>query len=214
MNKRSKLTSLALLSLIISAGSVMASDGCASYPFSDGMQAQEVDGGFKILSTASASVDLDDIDEVLDAMTFAEMDAKARIAKFFNEDIQVDDGRIDETLKSVKITNEGKEVSKDKATLYFKSIRSQSRQILRGVIRIGDCYTKAQLVRVTVGVKPESISAAEGSASSMAESIQKTDAIESGSQNNAISNNTSDTDENASTGDTESFSNTTGIESF
>ena len=214
MNRKSKTISSVILSLTVSAGSAMASDGCASYPFSDGIQAQEVDGGFKILSTASASVDLDDTDEVLDALTFAEMDAKVRIAKFFNEDIQVTDGRMEETLKTVRITNEGKEVSKDKASRYFKSIQSQSREILRGVIRIGDCYTKAKLVRVTVGVKPETISAAEGSASTMAKSIQKTDAIENNSQTDGGTNTTSNTIEKSSTGDTESFSNTTRIDDF
>ena len=41
-------------------------------------------------------------------------------------------------------------------------MRISSQALLRGVITLGDCYTKGTEVRVTVGVKPESINAAEG----------------------------------------------------
>ena len=90
------------------------------------MQVVEVEGGFKILATATSVVDIDDTDEVLDALTFAEMDAKARIAKFFNEDIQVDDVKMEEVIKTVNISDEGKSVKKQ----WFLLISKVSKAVL------------------------------------------------------------------------------------
>lgn len=213
MNTLSKHFSILLAISPIYATAVHA-DGCTDYPFSDGMQVQEVEGGFKILATATSVVDLDDTDEVLDALTFAEMDAKARIAKFFNEDIQVDDVKMEEVVKTVNISDEGKSVTKDKVSNYFKGIKSSSKQILRGVIRLGDCYTKGQFVRVTVGVKPETLNAAENTSGSMISSIKKTEQLSSDQGADTTGSNNQGDADNVTTGNTKSFSNTSGINNF
>ena len=97
---------------------------------------------------------------------------------------------------------------------YFKGIKSSSKQILRGVIRLGDCYTKAQFVRVTVGVKPETVNAAETTSGSMASSIKKTEQISSDDGTNAVDKSNQAPEDNVTTGNTESFSNTSGINNF
>ena len=71
----------------MSFSSAYADDSCAAYPLEDGMSAEQTPQGPKILSTASISVDFDDQGVVLDALREAELNAKAAISRFYNEEI-------------------------------------------------------------------------------------------------------------------------------
>ena len=131
-----------------------------------------VEGGTKILSTAQASVPLDDMEFVMDAYDEAELEAKAAISKFFTEDISKECNNETATLDNINISSEGeKSVNKEivKSTLCSLSTRTES--LLRGAMRIGDCYTPGEFVLVTVGIKPETIAAAEKLSHSMEKSI-------------------------------------------
>ena len=88
--------------------------------------------------------------------------AKASIAKFLNETIQSDES-LDKAIETqVKILGDQKSASKTELKKQLTSVKDSASALLKGVVKIGDCYSKGKLVRVTVGIKPETIAAAQG----------------------------------------------------
>jgi hypothetical protein len=154
-------------SLLAASTAPALAQGCKAYPYTDGM---EIDGS-KYVATASASVSFDDIDAVKDAREEATMEAKAALAKFMTQGIQSDSIIAKLVNESKTMSGVGKENVRKEATQRTKLLRNSSRALLRGVIIIGDCYTKGTEVRVTVGVKPETINAAEGLAGKIGSSV-------------------------------------------
>jgi hypothetical protein len=151
---------VATITLLASA-TPMVAQGCKDYPYRDGFDVDLIAQN-KYVATASASVSFDDIDAVKDAREEATLEAKATLAKFMNEDIQ-SDSTIDKLVNESKtMSGAGKDNVRNEAIKRTKLLRNSSKALLRGVITIGDCYTKGTEVRVTVGVKQETINAAEG----------------------------------------------------
>lgn len=164
-----KITAVSVLMSI--TFSVSAQMSCADYPYSDGINVEEVEGGTKILATASASVSFDDIDSIKDAREEAEMEAKAAISKFLTEDIKTD-SNITKVVNESKSTNgEQSERTRTELIERVKRLSNSSQALLRGVVPLGDCYTKGREVRVSVGMKPETIRAAEKTAGAISNSI-------------------------------------------
>ena len=194
---------------IIPPISANASGDCSSYPLTDGLEVEATDDGFKILATETAPVDLDNTRVMLQSMRIAESYAKARLVKFFNETIQVESDLAAAVQNEVKISTQSTSVNQETLEQYFRQIRESSAEILRGVNRVADCYTKGQYVKVTVGLKPDWINAAAGLVSDTAESFAKT--------NKAKANAASGTQGGASQtndGDSSSFSNTSKLKDF
>ena len=148
-----------------------AAEGCAAYPYTVGTNIEDVQGGTKILSTASANVSFDDVDSIKDAREEAELEAKAAIAKFLSEGIRSDtviNRAIDETKT---MSGQQKEVLRKEVSSRVKQLARSSQALLRGVVVLGDCYTKGKEYRVSVGLKPETIAAAGNLASGMGSSL-------------------------------------------
>lgn len=145
---------------------------CADYPLTEGINVEDVNGGTKIVATSAASVSFDDIDSVRDAKDEATMLAKAQIAKFLNEDIQSDESVNKVVNESKTTTNAGKTATREEMITRIKSLRNSARALLRGVVILGDCYTKGTEVRVTVGIKPETITSAGNLDRNIHQSIQ------------------------------------------
>jgi hypothetical protein len=161
---------LAALNLL--ALPVRADQSCSDYPYSEGINVEDVEGGTKILATSAATVSFDDIDSIKDAHDEATLEAKAAISAFLSEGIQRDEEikkAVDET-KSMR--GEQKQNTRNELINRLKVLRSSTRAMLRGAVVLGDCYTKGQEVRVSVGIKPETIKTAEGLASGMAGGAQ------------------------------------------
>ena len=161
------------------------------------------------MSTATATVLIDDTGEVIDALREAELYAKANISNFLNETIQNDQSLTKAVNTSVKIVGDQKEITKEMVKTQLVSIRNSSQSLLKGVLKLGECYTKGEFVRVTVGLKPETIAMA-----AITEvSINQASSVSSASK--ALSN---DGDVNrSSTGnlnETQSFSNTSQLSDF
>jgi hypothetical protein len=139
----------------------MVAQGCQTYPYRDGIDPDLIAEN-KYVATGSASVSFDDVDSVNDAKEEATLEAKATLAKFLKEDIRSDSTIAKIVNESKTMNGTGKENVRNEAIKRTKLLRSSSQALLRGVMKIGECYTTATEVRVTVGVKPESINAAEG----------------------------------------------------
>ena len=151
---------------------IFAQQSCANYPYDEGIDIQDAPGGgIRILATGQVSVGMDDIDSIRDAREEATIEAKAIIAKFLNEEIR-SDSQIDKLIQESKQAD-GKsvQVNRSEMTTRVKSLRNSAQALLRGVVPLGSCYTKAREVRVTVGLKPESIRAAEGVAGEINRSV-------------------------------------------
>ncbi len=156
----------AILTLFLGQA-VFAAD-CSDYPQSIGVNAVQVEGGTKILSTAQASVPLDDMEFVMDAYDEAELEAKLAISKLLAEDISKECNNETATLDNINISSEGeKSVNKEIVKSTLCSLSTHTESLLRGALVIGDCYTPGKLVMLTVGIKPETIAAAEKLSDSM-----------------------------------------------
>ena len=167
------------LSIILVIGpSKVYAGSCKDYPFTAGeISYQETPKGPKILSTGAASVDFDDTDEVLDATMEATMEAKASISRFFSEQIQSEQKIETASTKTIKIVKgtgpDQKMATKDKVKKTLKRLSNQSSALLRGVVKLAECYTKGKIVMVSVGLKPETIAAAEGATKLIGDSVNR-----------------------------------------
>lgn len=152
------------VAVVIAAGtslSAFGGGGCNEYPYSDGINVEDVAGGTKILATSSVSVTLDDMDSVQDARDEATMEAKSLISKFMSEDINSDEV-VNRVVNESKISSaEGKSATREELVVRVKTLRNSSRALLRGAVTLGDCYTPGREMRVSVGIKPETIRSAE-----------------------------------------------------
>ena len=148
-------------------GQVAFAEDCSDYPLTKGINIILVDGGTKILSTSIATVTSDDTKSYLEALVDAELEAKASISKFLEEDISKSCSSNTETITNFKINGEEKSVNYEKAKTQLCKLSSHTQSLIRGAKEIGDCYTPGKLVMVTVGIKPETIVSAEELSNSM-----------------------------------------------
>ena len=125
---------------------------CDIYPESIGQTVIDTPAGIKIVSTAQASVPLDDTDLYMDGITEATMEAKASIASFMNETVSKDCESNRRTESNINITAEGKSVDVQKVKTIVCSLRNSTSALLRGVVTLGTCHP-GQFVRDTVGIK-------------------------------------------------------------
>ena len=147
---------LAMVMCAFTSGDAYAS-GCDSYPYTDGLNVEEVSGGTKIISTASVAVLMDDVDSIKDARTEAILEAKAAISKFFNESTKSEEV-INRSLLETKSMQGGKKDSSRKEVVErVKRLQNSSQALLRGAVVIGDCYSRGREVRVSLGINPEAI---------------------------------------------------------
>ncbi len=65
----------------------------------------------------------------------------------------------------------------------MKSLRNSAQALLRGVVTLGSCYTKGRELRVTVGLKPETIKSAQNLAGTINDSMSKQPTPRSGASN-------------------------------
>ena len=157
-------------------------EDCSDYPYSKGVNVVLVDDGTKILSTAMTSVLFDDMDLYVDALEEAELEAKASISKFLEEEVAKSCTTDKSIISLVNISNQDgvalktADATKVKSTLCRMSSTTQS--VLRGAVVIGSCYTPGEQVRVTVGIKPETAAAAKELSNSMEKSINYLDSSE------------------------------------
>ena len=155
---------------------------CSDYPYSKGVNVVLVDDGTKILSTAMTSVLFDDMDLYVDALEEAELEAKASISKFLEEEVAKSCTTDKSIISLVNISNQDgvalktADATKVKSTLCRMSSTTQS--VLRGAVVIGSCYTPGEQVRVTVGIKPETTAAAKELSNSMEKSNNYSDSSE------------------------------------
>ena len=172
--KKNSLSFIFLIYFLFYSNSVFAQTSCDTYPYQALENSIEFDGGgnFKLISTGAASVDFDIPAEVMSARREAELIAKRTIAEYINQKLSSEDNISSEISKSStnsKATN-GTTVSsaqRDEVKKQLSTISAKADAVLKGVIPIGSCYTKGHEVRVTVGIKSETVANAKELGKSM-----------------------------------------------
>lgn len=144
---------------------------CNDYPFVQGINVEDVNGGTRIISTAVETVSYDDVDAIKDARDEATLEAKSLISQFMSEGIKSDQvvGKAVEETKSMQ--GDTKLVTRQELIRRLKTLAASSQALLRGVVPLGECYTKGKEFRVSVGIKPETISAAGNLSTGMSNSL-------------------------------------------
>ncbi len=149
---------LIILTTFGQASAIAAS--CADYKEMIGQSVVDTPSGVKMIATREATVPIDDRDLYMDAIEEAEQEAKSALASFWNE-LQTKECTVGRTTSSkINITGEGKTVDVEKVKTIVCSLSNSTSELLRGVVNLGSCYTPGQFVRVTVGIKPETINQA------------------------------------------------------
>ena len=167
------------------AGLARADQGCGNYPYTPGMNIEEVAGGLKILSTAVASVAFDDVDAINDARDEATLAAKAQIQHFMKEQIG-DSDNIERAVNETKsMQGSGKQAQRQETISRVKKLSGSASGLLRGVVPLGDCYTAGRELRVTVGVKPDTIAGAGSTADAVANSVRRSTQLDTAPYNRA-----------------------------
>lgn len=156
-------------SLSAMAATVAQAASCDDYGLTQGMTIEDVQGGIKILATASVGVSFDDVDAVNDARDEATMAAKALIASFMSEGIRSDDQISRAVHEDKSLQADARRAKRIEIIDRVRHLANSSSALLRGVVPLGDCYTPGREMRVTVGIKPETIAAAGGLSNSVAQ---------------------------------------------
>ena len=157
---------LLTLSILTTPLAALAED-CSSYPYQDGLTTEPVEGGVKLLSTASVDVPFDDISSVNAARMEAELAAKAKISKFLNEEIKSEEA-IDSLVNTTQSIQGKEKVSKQDITKSIKNLTTiSSASLVKGIVYLAQCVTPGKELRYTVGIKPETIAGADALASNL-----------------------------------------------
>ena len=159
---RSRSCLISLLTLSLPTISIAGS--CETYPYQalENVVEFEGKGRFKILSTGAASLSFDEPSEVVSARREAELIAKRSIAEYINQRLTSEDSVASEIQKSKTNSRatDGSSVSaaqRDEVKKQLTAVSTRSDAVLKGVLVIGSCYTKGREMRVTVGVKSDTV---------------------------------------------------------
>jgi hypothetical protein len=176
------------------------SQNCNNYPYQPMSNEIEFngDGKFKILATSSAAIEFDDQTELMSARREAELLAKRSIAEYINQNFMSQDlinSEINKSKTGLKATDGSTVtlVQQNQIKTQLSSISTKSEAVLKGVMTISSCYTKGQEIRVTVGIKSQSLENATNLSSSMGADQLKsntTDKTINSENNNGIDKNT------------------------
>jgi hypothetical protein len=145
-----------------------AGTGCEAYPYqpSDTIIELGEAGKFKIITTGAASVDFDDPSSMQESRREAELIAKRTLAEYINQQLSSED-KIERQIDSARSLVKGEDGStvttaqRQEVKTQLTTINARADVVLRGVAVLGSCYTKGHEVRVTVGIKSETVANAQ-----------------------------------------------------
>ena len=205
MKKLVVLSCFAATYLAVMGNALAAS--CTDYPYGVGGSPEIIDSNkFKFLYTSSVAVNIDDISVINDAREEATLEAKAGIARYL-EEILKSETEINKIVdESVLIKGDSKSAARVEAKKTLKTLSGSTQRLLKGVAVLGDCYTKGTELRVTVGIKPETIMNAGTISNEMANT--------SGSASNGIGATSGSTTQTGQLKASEGFSNTERLRNF
>ena len=154
---------------------------CENYKFSQmGVKVIETEEGPKIVSTAQASVLIDDIDEVNDAFEEAKVNAKVAIVEFYNkEELTRECNRPENKFSTRFLTNNTDGSTANYNKTVTKEVLCNTRLTttgeLKGVVTAEQCYQKGEFVKITIGISPKTLKQADGIKDNINYGLETTD---------------------------------------
>ncbi len=121
----------------------------------------------KITSTYQVSVLVDDADEVIDALNEARAEARAAILNYMETKLAKDCKRNTNKITNIQTTAESKNFDIKKVKTLVFVLQDNAECALNGSVDVGQCYEPAKYVKLTVGIKPETIAGASNLRRSM-----------------------------------------------
>lgn len=188
--KASLVFIISATSALLVSGQSFAAD-CSDYPYTAGEDIITVEGSEipKILSTATR-IPLDDTrTEEMSAIEMAQYEAEAAIVRFINQTITSESRMEEEVIKAAKRSGSNSELQTQTNIRLFKAIAKNANAVLTGVVRLGYCATPGKEVRVTVGLKPETVSAATGLSVGIAKAMDSRNAAAGAKDTNSVKTN-------------------------
>lgn len=175
--------SLVIVAILLSSHVSAQDQSCDDYPAYPGGEFQAVEGSSvpRIIATAEVYPFSSDRQDTADALREARMAANVVIARFIENTVSSNEN-IDSAVQSIsEKTGDKTESSQIRIKTMFTSMSSNTAAVLRGVVPLGDCVSPGDKVMVTVGLKPETLAAAEGLSSEINDSLRRSPTQPSGS---------------------------------
>ena len=144
----------------LSAESVKAS--CEDYPYVP-MQTKFVpkaDGTFSLQMTQEASVRADSQSQKTRALKIAQLRAEQSVSKWIKQELEGKDEFSTEAIEEAVENADGVDWKVEEASTFIETVAASSKNLISGITPIGSCYEPGKYVRVTVGIKPETMAAA------------------------------------------------------
>ena len=139
-----------------------AEGSCDDYPYV-AMETKFVpkgNGKFSLQVTQQQAVRADSLTQMQRSLKIAQLRGEQAISKFIKQEIEGKESFDLESVDSMVENADGQDWSTEEATDLFESISTSTKNLIRGILPIGSCYQPGKFVRVTVGIKPETIAAA------------------------------------------------------
>ena len=146
--------------LSISSSAYSQETDCRNYPKASSSKFEMTPKGPKIVVTVEKSVNFDDSDAVEIAREMAELEGANKISEFLQRDLKSEKNLKKAAMETASMSGDTKKASLDKAEQMIKTISQNAGAVLRGVVVLDECLTPGKIIRVTVGIKPETIQAA------------------------------------------------------
>lgn len=140
-----------------------ASDECIDFePPGAVMPILSETGSFeKILVYEEYFADSSDAEDISAGIRAAQLKAKAALSKFLGEETETEDTLMEMSKSLKEKGTEGKLVTSERLKVQIQNVKSKSKQVLRGLIKLADCYEPdANRVMVELGTNLKLLDAA------------------------------------------------------
>tara|TARA_Y100001968_G_C19423514_1_gene753095 strand:+ start:1382 stop:2014 length:633 start_codon:yes stop_codon:yes gene_type:complete len=137
-------------------------EGCSDYPYV-AMETKFIpqgDGLFSLQVTQEASVRADSQSQKIRALKIAQLKGEQAISKFIKQELEGKESFSSASVENVVQNPNGEDWEIEEAIELFESVSASSKNLIRGIVPLGSCYEPGKYVRVTIGIKPETIMAA------------------------------------------------------
>jgi hypothetical protein len=124
----------------------------------------KADGTFSLQMTQEASVRADSQSQKNRALKIAQLRAEQSVSKWIKQELEGKESFSTEAVEEAVENADGVDWKVEEAQTFIESVASSSKNLISGIIPIGSCYEPGKYVRVTVGIKPETMAAANNAA--------------------------------------------------
>jgi hypothetical protein len=110
----------------------------------------------KIIVYEEFYADSDDAEDVSAAVRAAQLKAKASLSKFLGEETETEDTLMEMSKSLKEKGTEGKLVTSERLKVQIQNVKSKSKQVLRGLIKLSDCFepdTKRVMVELGTNLR-------------------------------------------------------------